>query len=231
MIDNIDLLKMTALMSNNNSYKTYNNTESGQAFDMLILSLLKAVANTPQGRTNQYVNNCCTCCNHNNNNTQPSNNKTENLDTVNSMHNSNKLTSTSKNKDVNAQIENAIAISSKKYGVDENLIRAIIKVESDFNPKCTSKAGAKGLMQLMPENCRDLGVKNPYDIYENIDGGTRHIKEYLDRYNGDTKMALMAYNGGPTRMRKRGVNSPEDIYLMPKETQNYVPKVMKYYKG
>lgn len=231
MIDNIDLLKMTALMSNNNSYKTYNNTESGQAFDMLILSLLKAVANTPQGRTNQYVNNCCTCCNHNNNNTQPSNNKTENLDTVNSMHNSNKLTSTSKNKDVNAQIENAIAISSKKYGVDENLIRAIIKVESDFNPKCTSKAGAKGLMQLMPENCRDLGVKNPYDIYENIDGGTRHIKEYLDKYNGDTKMALMAYNGGPTRMRKRGVNSPEDIYLMPKETQNYVPKVMKYYKG
>lgn len=232
MIDNIDLLKMTALMSNNNSYKTYNNTESGQAFDMLILSLLKAVANTPQGRTNQYVNNCCTCCNHNNNNNiQPSNNKTENLDTVNSMHNSNKLTSTSKNKDVNAQIENAIAISSKKYGVDENLIRSIIKVESDFNPKCTSKAGAKGLMQLMPENCRDLGVKNPYDIYENIDGGTRHIKEYLDKYNGDTKMALMAYNGGPTRMRKRGVNSPEDIYLMPKETQNYVPKVMKYYKG
>ncbi|MGY5266305.1 lytic transglycosylase domain-containing protein [Paraclostridium bifermentans] len=232
MIDNIDLLKMTALMSNNNSYKTYNNTESGQAFDMLILSLLKAVANTPQGRTNQYVNNCCTCCNHNNNNNiQPSNNKTENLDTVNSMHNSNKLTSTSKNKDVNAQIEDAIAISSKKYGVDENLIRSIIKVESDFNPKCTSKAGAKGLMQLMPENCRDLGVKNPYDIYENIDGGTRHIKEYLDKYNGDTKMALMAYNGGPTRMRKRGVNSPEDIYLMPKETQNYVPKVMKYYKG
>lgn len=230
MIDNIDLLKMTALMSNNNSYKTYNNTESGQAFDMLILSLLKAVANTPQGRTNQYVNNCCTCCNHNNN-TQTSNSKTENLDTVNSMHNSNKLTATSKNKDVNAQIEDAIAISSKKYGVDENLIRAIIKVESDFNPKCTSKAGAKGLMQLMPENCRDLGVKNPFDIYENIDGGTRHIKEYLDKYNGDTKMALMAYNGGPTRMRKRGVNSPEDIYLMPKETQNYVPKVMKYYKG
>lgn len=230
MIDNIDLLKMTALMSNNNSYKTYNNTESGQAFDMLILSLLKAVANTPQGRTNQYVNNCCTCCNHNNN-TQTSNSKTENLDTVNSMHNSTKLTATSKNKDVNAQIEDAIAISSKKYGVDENLIRSIIKVESDFNPKCTSKAGAKGLMQLMPENCRDLGVKNPFDIYENIDGGTRHIKEYLDKYNGDTKMALMAYNGGPTRMRKRGVNSPEDIYLMPKETQNYVPKVMKYYKG
>lgn len=230
MIDNIDLLKMTALMSSGNSYRTGNSTENGQAFDMLMLSLLKAVANTSQARTNQYTNNCCTCCNHKHD-MKVSNNKTENLDTVNSMHNSNKLSPTSKNQDVNSQIEDAIAISSKKYGVDENLIRSIIKVESDFNPKCTSRAGAKGLMQLMPENCRDLGVKDPFDIYQNIDGGTRHIKEYLDKYNGNTEMALMAYNGGPTRMRKRGVNSPQDIYLMPKETQNYVPKVMKYYKG
>ena len=119
----------------------------------------------------------------------------------------------------------------EKYGVDENLIRAIIKVESNFNPNCVSKAGAKGLMQLMPENCRDLDVTDPFDIEQNIDGGTRHIKEYLDKYNGDVEMALMAYNGGPTRMAKRGVKSIDDIYKMPKETQNYVPKVMKYYKG
>ena len=119
----------------------------------------------------------------------------------------------------------------EKYGVDENLIRAIIKVESNFNPNCVSKAGAKGLMQLMPENCRDLDVTDPFDIEQNIDGGTRHIKEYLDKYNGDVEMALMAYNGGPTRMAKRGVKSINDIYKMPKETQNYVPKVMKYYKG
>ena len=230
MIDNIDLLKMTALMSINNNYKSYNNTHSGQVFDMLMLSLLSAVSNTPQVSANQYVNHCCTCCNHSNN-IQTSNKQNDNLNTVNSMHNSNKIIATSKKQGVNEQIEDAISISSKKYGVDENLIRAIIKVESDFNPKCISKAGAKGLMQLMPENCRDLGVKNPLDIYENIDGGTRHIKEYLDKYNGDTQMALMAYNGGPTRMRKRGVTSPQDIYLMPKETQNYVPKVMKYYKG
>lgn len=230
MIDNIDLLKMTALMPSNSNYKSCNSTESGQAFDMLILGLLKAVANIPQGRTNQYVNNCCTCCNHNNNIKLP-NKQSKELDTVNSMHNSNKLTATSKNQDANAQIENAISISSKKYGVDEKLIRSIIKVESDFNPKCISRAGAKGLMQLMPENCRDLGVSDPFDIYQNIDGGTRHIKEYLDKYNGNKEMALMAYNGGPTRMRKRGVNSPQDIYLMPKETQNYVPKVMKYYKA
>ena len=72
---------------------------------------------------------------------------------------------------------------------------------------------------------------NGFDIEQNIDGGTRHIKEYLDKYNGDVEMALMAYNGGPTRMAKRGVKSINDIYKMPKETQNYVPKVMKYYKG
>ena len=86
-------------------------------------------------------------------------------------------------------------------------------------------------MQLMPENCKDLGISDPFNIEQNIDGGTRHIKEYLDKYNGDVEMALMAYNGGPTRMARRGVKSINDIYKMPKETQNYVPKVMKYYKG
>lgn len=229
MINNIDLLKMTALMGNNNSYGSFSATQNGQAFEILMLSLLKAVASTPQNQISKNINSCCACCNHNNEK-EVSNKQTENLNTANSMHSINKLTVTSKNQDVNTQIENALQISSKKYGVDENLIRAIIKVESDFNPKCVSKAGAKGLMQLMPENCRDLGVKNPFDIYENIDGGTRHIKEYIDKYNGDVEMALMAYNGGPTRMRRRGVMSAQDIYLMPKETRNYVPKVMKYYK-
>lgn len=136
---------------------------------------------------------------------------------------------TGKDVDTKTRIENAVVKASKKYGVSENLIKAIIKVESNFNPNTVSSAGAKGLMQLMPENCRDLNVKNPFNIEENIDGGTRHIKEYLDMYKGNVKMALMAYNGGPTRMRKRGVLTPEDIYKMPKETQNYVPKVMKYY--
>lgn len=138
---------------------------------------------------------------------------------------------TNKDVDTKTRIENAVVTASKKYGISENLIKAIIKVESNFNPNTVSSAGAKGLMQLMPENCRDLNVKNPFNIEENIDGGTRHIKEYLDLYKGDVKMALMAYNGGPTRMRKRGVLTPDDIYKMPKETQNYVPKVMKYYLG
>ena len=129
------------------------------------------------------------------------------------------------------RIKNAINNCGEKYGVDKNLIKAIIKVESDFNPNTVSWAGAKGLMQLMPENCVSFGVTDPFNIEQNVDGGVRHIKEYINRYNGDVKMALIAYNGGPTRMINRGVKSIDDLYKMPKETQNYVSKVMDYYKG
>lgn len=132
---------------------------------------------------------------------------------------------------VDERIENAVQLYSNKYDVDPNLVKAIIKAESNFDPNVVSSAEAKGLMQLMPENCEDLGVSDPFNIEQNIDGGVRHIKEYLDRYNGDVEMALMAYNGGPTRMMNRGVKSIDDIYKMPKETQNYVPKVMSYYRG
>ena len=132
---------------------------------------------------------------------------------------------------VDERIENAVQLYSNKYGVDSNLVKAIIKTESNFEPNVVSSAGAKGLMQLMPENCRDLGVEDPFNIEQNIEGGVKHIKEYIDRYNGDVEMALMAYNGGPTRMMNRGVKSMADIYKMPKETQNYVPKVMSYYRG
>jgi len=196
-----------------------NSSSSGDAFDMVLVSLLKAISevNKQNTTTNQSDNSL--------------NNIIDSLETLNSTQNTNRVESCNKDENVNTRIDNAISISSKKYGVDENLIRAIIKVESNFNPNCVSKAGAKGLMQLMPENCRDLGVADPFDIEQNIDGGTRHIKEYLDKYNGDVEMALMAYNGGPTRMARRGVKSIDDIYKMPKETQNYVPKVMKYYKG
>ncbi|MEG2017033.1 MAG: lytic transglycosylase domain-containing protein, partial [Clostridium sp.] len=129
------------------------------------------------------------------------------------------------------RIAAAIDKSSKKYGVDPSLIRAIIKVESNFDSNVVSSAGAMGLMQIMPENCTALGITDPLNIEQNIDGGVRHIKDYIDRYNGNIEMALMAYNGGPTRMMNRGVTSINDIYKMPKETQNYVPKAMKYYRG
>ncbi|CEI72234.1 MULTISPECIES: lytic transglycosylase domain-containing protein [Romboutsia] len=153
------------------------------------------------------------------------------LETINSSQNLKKVSVTASDKDTKSEIESAVKIASSKYGIDENLIKAVIKVESDFNPNCVSSAGAKGLMQLMPCNIKDLGVKNPFDIKENIDAGTRHLKEYIDKYHGNIEMGLMAYNGGPTRMVKRGVRSVNDIYKMPKETQNYVPKVMKYYRA
>ena len=138
---------------------------------------------------------------------------------------------TNKNATQKEQIEDAVRKASEKYGIDENLIKAVIKTESNFNPNAVSSAGAKGLMQVMPSNYKSLGISNPFDIYQNVDGGTKLLREYLDKYNGDVEMALMAYNGGPTRMKNRGVTSINDIYKMPKETQNYVKKVMGYYRG
>ena len=132
---------------------------------------------------------------------------------------------------IDEKIDYAIEKYSNKYGIDSKLIKSIIKVESNFNPNVVSEAGAQGLMQLMPEISQSLGVINPLDIEQNIEGGVRHIKSYVDRYNGDIEMALMAYNGGPTRMMNRGVTSINDIYKMPKETQNYVPKVISYYRS
>ena len=151
--------------------------------------------------------------------------------TVKNESNKNYVTADVSNLTVDERIENAVQLYSNKYGVDSNLVKAIIKTESNFDPNVVSSAGAKGLMQLMPENCRDLGVEDPFNIEQNIEGGVKHIKEYIDRYDGDIEMALMAYNGGPTRMMNRGVTSIDDIYKMPKETQNYVPKVMSYYRG
>ena len=86
-------------------------------------------------------------------------------------------------------------------------------------------------MQIMPFNYESLGITDPFDIEQNIDGGTKYIKKCLDMYDGDVQMALMAYNGGSGRMASRGVNSVNDLYKMPKETQNYVSKVMDYYRG
>ena len=213
-ISNIDSLTSVSSSMSGCSCESSNSN----AFDMVMVSLLKAISQKNKNTNNyQQQNN--------------SYNSINNLETLNNTQNSIKIESTNKDKTINERIDSAISISSKKYGVDENLIRAIIKVESNFNPNTVSKAGAKGLMQLMPENCKDLGISDPFNIEQNIDGGTRHIKEYLDKYNGDVEMALMAYNGGLTRMARRGVKSINDIYKMPKETQNYVPKVMKYYKG
>ena len=199
---NIDLYKLTNLKN------CSCNSESG-AFNMVIENLLKAMK-----EQNKNINN-----------------NESGLSIENMINTFNKLDFNNEGLNIDKRIDEAIDKYSKKYGVDGNLIRSIIKVESNFDPKVVSEAGAQGLMQLMPEIAQSLGVTDPLNIEQNIEGGVKHIKSYIDRYNGNIEMALMAYNGGPTRMMNRGVTSISDIYKMPKETQNYVPKVMSYYRG
>jgi|GEM_PF-503322 soluble lytic murein transglycosylase-like protein len=121
-----------------------------------------------------------------------------------------------------ANLEQAIAKASRRYGVEAGLIKAIIKAESNFNPRAVSHAGAQGLMQLMPATARGLGVSNPFDPEQNVLGGTRFLKGLLERYNGDLDSALAAYNWGPGNVDR----SPDRL---PRETRDYLVKVKQYY--
>lgn len=112
---------------------------------------------------------------------------------------------------------------ANKYGIDKDLVHAIIQVESDYNPLAISRKGAMGLMQLHPETASDLGIQNPFDVEANIEGGVRYLKNMLDRY-GDLKKALAAYNAGPEAVDKYDGIPPY------KETQNYVKKVLEIYR-
>lgn len=126
-------------------------------------------------------------------------------------------------------LDGAIKEAANKYGVEEELIKAVIKQESGFNQNAVSKAGAIGLMQLMPKTADSLGV-NPYDALENIDGGTKYLRGLLNSFSGNKALALAAYNGGIGRMKKLGVDTVEEISKMPSETRNYVNKVLKNYE-
>ncbi|GAA0717842.1 lytic transglycosylase domain-containing protein [Clostridium malenominatum] len=129
----------------------------------------------------------------------------------------------------NGSIEDIVKKASEKFSIDEDLILAVIKQESSFDPNATSHAGAMGLMQLMPGTADYLGVNNPYDIEENINGGTKYLRELLDLYGNRKEMALAAYNAGPGTLQNRGVKDPNQIDRLPYETRDYVQKVMKYY--
>jgi soluble lytic murein transglycosylase-like protein len=119
-----------------------------------------------------------------------------------------------------ASFNELVQKASQKYGVDTELIHAVIKAESNYNPKAVSKSGALGLMQLMPATAKWLGVKNSLDPAQNIDGGVKFLSRLLDHYDGNTELAVAAYNAGPGAVDKYGSIPPY------RETQVYVSRVM-----
>jgi soluble lytic murein transglycosylase len=106
--------------------------------------------------------------------------------------------------------------------LEEALVKAVIKVESDYQPSIVSKKGAQGLMQLIPETAKLLKVDNPFDPSENIRGGSEYLRQMLDLFNDDLELALAAYNSGPTTVKRFGGIPPYD------ETRNYVKRVKRY---
>lgn len=123
-----------------------------------------------------------------------------------------------------APYQKTIAEASTKYGVHQDLIRAVILAESLYNPFAVSRKGAMGLMQLMPGTARDLKVSDAFDPVQNINGGTRYLKGLISKYQGDLTLSLAAYNSGPTAVDRSGGIPPIA------ETEDYVEKVIHYYR-
>ena len=123
------------------------------------------------------------------------------------------------------EIDAAIDQAASRHNVDPNLVRSVIKVESNFNPHAVSRKGAMGLMQLMPATARSLNVSNPFDPAQNVDAGVRHLKKLLESYGGNVPLSLAAYNAG-TGAVARSAGVPHFA-----ETQNYVRRITNLYTG
>jgi soluble lytic murein transglycosylase-like protein len=124
----------------------------------------------------------------------------------------------------NAPFSEIIRQAASHYGVDADLIHCLIAVESNFNPKAVSRKNARGLMQIMPQTAAHLGVKNIFDPRENVDAGTRYLRDMLAKYNNDLTLALAAYNAGPDTVDRYGRHVPPYA-----ETRLYVQKISRNY--
>jgi soluble lytic murein transglycosylase-like protein len=124
-----------------------------------------------------------------------------------------------------AEIDAAIEQAAARHNVDPNLVRAVIKVESNFNPNAVSRKGAMGLMQLMPQTARELHLTNPFDPEQNVDAGVRHLKTLMENFGGDVRLSLAAYNAGAGAVQRSG-GIPHIA-----ETRNYVRRITELYNS
>lgn len=206
-----EIAKIIQLYTYQNMYSDNNSTSSSSMFETLLMNAIEGIANENSSSiSSDPISNSLNTAVSDKTNTQSSKN------TTNSVSNN---------------INDAIKLTSDKYGVEEEFIKAVIKQESSFKANAVSKSGAQGLMQLMPSTAKSLGVENPFNVLENIDGGTRYLKRLMDAFDGNRSLALSAYNGGIGRMNRLGVDTVEEISEMPRETEKYVIKVMQNYNN
>ena len=126
---------------------------------------------------------------------------------------------------ISEDLEIVIDRTARSQQLDPRLVRAVIQVESAFDPAAVSRKGAQGLMQLMPGTAKELGVRNVFDATENVRGGTRYLRQMLDRFGGDLELALASYNAGPSAVTRYGGMPPFE------ETTRYVRKVLDLYRS
>ena len=130
----------------------------------------------------------------------------------------------SKNFYTTNKFDHFIADAAEQTGVDSRLLKAMIKAESDFDPRAISRKGAMGLMQIMPENFKILNLKNPFDPWQNIRAGAEYFQKMYERFNGKLALSLAAYNAGPTAVDRYKKIPPYQ------ETEEYVRRVLRYYR-